>query len=58
VTVPMWTPFALLIGLCCAYPIPRWVRRLDWELLAALSLLASVLVVWGLVAAAVWWFVW
>ena len=38
-TVPMWMPFALLTALCAAYPIPGWVRRVDWFVVSAWTLL-------------------
>lgn len=29
-TVPMWSPFALLIAVCAFCPPPAWTRRIDW----------------------------
>lgn len=54
-TVPMWAPFAFLAGVCCAYPTPRWVRRVNWLAVAAH---AFTLAVWPAVGLIVWWQVW
>lgn len=54
-TVPMWAPFAFLAGVCCAYPAPRWARRVDWPVLAAVVVALSL---WPIIGLLVWWLVW
>jgi len=34
VTIPLYAPVFLLVGVCALCPRPRWMRRVDWPLLA------------------------
>lgn len=54
-TIPMWAPFAFLAGVCAAYPVPGWVRRVDWLMVGVLGYCVAV---WALVGFVAWWLVW
>jgi hypothetical protein len=51
VTLPMWSPFALL-AVVCALPSRATLRRIDWPVVA---MLAYCLSVWAVVGLIVWW---
>lgn len=44
-TIPLWTPFMFLAGVCAVFPLPAWARRVDWPVLV---FWASYLVLYGL----------
>jgi hypothetical protein len=57
-TLPMWSPFALLVVACSLYPkphVPRWIRAVDWLAVAALLYMVAA---WSFVAFLTWWLVW
>ena len=55
-TVPIWTPFAVLTVVCALFPPPAWVRRVDWVSVAGLcACLSFCIVVWYGVFRLVWW---
>ena len=59
VTIPLWSPFALLAAVCVVYPLPAWTRKVDWVFVTAwAAFLLFCLAVWAGVAVFVWWWIW
>ena len=55
-TLPLWSPFALLAAVCVVYPRPTWTRRVDWFVAASWTvLLLFCLAVWAGVGLFMWW---
>lgn len=55
-TIPMWSPFALLAAVCVVYPRPAWTRSIDWFVAVSWTvLLLFCLAVWAVVGLFMWW---
>jgi len=54
-TVPMWTPFALLTAICVVLSPPAWTRRVDWvRVIGWWASLSFCLLVWYAVFRLIW----